>query len=251
MDLKNVHQKLLELVIEFDEICSKNQIKYTLHGGSLLGAIREKGFIPWDDDIDVAMTRNEYIKFEKILKNSHKYYVYGSIKKQFRKKNDDSFWVDIFICDYIDEGLLGKVKNNMLTVLDIMNRDKNSIKLSNFSQYGKKKQIAFRLIYNLGKIFSERKKVSWYEKISEKKFLGNRTLMHRSNDQYKGRNEIFPAEWMDEFIRVPFEDTSLLIMKEYHKMLVKCYGENYMVPIKDTRNSDVHELVRKDGGLKL
>ena len=106
MDLKNVHQKLLELVIEFDEICSKNQIKYTLHGGSLLGAIREKGFIPWDDDIDVAMTRNEYIKFEKILKNSHKYYVYGSIKKQFRKKNDDSFWVDIFICDYIDEGLL-------------------------------------------------------------------------------------------------------------------------------------------------
>ena len=139
----------------------------------------------------------------------------------------------------------------MLTVLDIMNRDKNSIKLSNFSQYGKKKQIAFKLIYNLGKIFSERKKVSWYEKISEKKFLGNRTLMHRSNDQYKGRNEIFPAEWMDEFIRVPFEDTSLLIMKEYHKMLVKCYGENYMVPIKDTRNSDVHELVRKDGGLKL
>ena len=135
MDLKNVHQKLLELVIEFDEICSKNQIKYTLHGGSLLGAIREKGFI----------------KFEKILKNSHKYYVYGSIKKQFRKKNDDSFWVDIFICDYIDEGLLGKVKNNMLTVLDIMNRDKNSIKLSNFSQYGKKKQIAFKLIYNLGK----------------------------------------------------------------------------------------------------
>ena len=53
---------------------------------------------------------------------------------------------------------------------------------------------AFKLIYNLGKIFSERKKVSWYEKISEKKFLGNRTLMHRSNDQYKGRNEIFPAD---------------------------------------------------------
>ena len=75
--------------------------------------------------------------------------------------------------------------------------------------------------------------------------------MHRSNDNYKGRNEIFPAEWMDKFIRVPFEDTSLLIMKEYHKMLVKCYGENYMIPIKDTRNSDVHELVRKDGGLKL
>ena len=69
-DIKEVHNKLLEILIEFDRICRLHQIKYSLEGGTLLGAIKYKGFVPWDDDIDVIMERKEYERFLSILRQN-------------------------------------------------------------------------------------------------------------------------------------------------------------------------------------
>ena len=84
MNIEHTHAQLLELLITFDGFCQEKDIKYTLHGGSLLGAIREKGFIPWDDDLDVAMTRQEYEKLRCALERSTGYHIAGNLKKQFR-----------------------------------------------------------------------------------------------------------------------------------------------------------------------
>jgi lipopolysaccharide cholinephosphotransferase len=67
-DIKEVHKKLLLILLEFDRICRRHNIKYSLEGGSLLGAVKYKGFVPWDDDIDIVMERYEYERFLKICK---------------------------------------------------------------------------------------------------------------------------------------------------------------------------------------
>lgn len=254
MDLEKTHKELLDLTIEFDRICRVNGIKYTLHGGTMLGAVREHGFIPWDDDIDTAMTREEFLKLQNVLNENEHYYIYGDIKKQFRRKEDNSLWVDIFVCDSISSsGPAKRIKLGLLTVLDIMNRDRNSIKLSDLKKYSAFKRGLYRIVWNLGKLFTRNFKVRMYKYISEKCFLGNGTSIHRSNDQYKGRIKVYPAEWMKSFKYLPFEDTEFMVMEKYHDMLSMCYGDDYMTPIKDNRNKDVHDIIRvsENGGVKL
>lgn len=65
--LRNFQLALLSMLLEFNEICKKYNIKYWLDGGSLLGAVRHNGFIPWDDDIDCGMLREDYEKLIKVF----------------------------------------------------------------------------------------------------------------------------------------------------------------------------------------
>jgi len=61
--LTRLHNVMLEIMEEFVRICDENNFTYYMVGGTLLGAVRHKGFIPWDDDMDIAMPRNDYEKF--------------------------------------------------------------------------------------------------------------------------------------------------------------------------------------------
>ena len=69
-----IHQLImLDLLKHFDAICKEHNIKYWLSSGTCLGAVRHGGFIPWDDDLDVEMLRDDYMKFEKVFKETDDY----------------------------------------------------------------------------------------------------------------------------------------------------------------------------------
>lgn len=73
--IADLHEKLFELLNDFDSFCKENGIQYFLAYGSVLGAIRHKDFIPWDDDLDVMMTRENYNKLLSAYKNNEKYFL--------------------------------------------------------------------------------------------------------------------------------------------------------------------------------
>lgn len=75
-DLRRVQNRLLDMLLYIDSVCKKENIKWRLSGGNVLGAIRHKGFIPWDDDVDIALTRKEYKKLcEYFENNPHPQYI--------------------------------------------------------------------------------------------------------------------------------------------------------------------------------
>lgn len=119
---KEIKEIDLKILLYFDSFCKKNKLRYYLSGGTLLGAIRHKGFIPWDDDIDVCMPRDDYEKLIKIYNNNGRFFLMSKekngyvlpiskiIDKKTKIKNKflpesigNSLWIDIIPIDGLPE----------------------------------------------------------------------------------------------------------------------------------------------------
>ena len=253
MDKQTAHKHLLEILCVFDDFCREHHIRYTLHGGTLLGAVRGNEFIPWDDDADVALTRADYQRLAAAVEDfSPEYHIRGNIKKQFCRKDNPDIWVDLFVCDYItDNKLLRKLKLGILTVLDVMNRDRESMKLSNLKEYSRLKQLIYRIIFAVGQLFPKRWLSKCYLHVGEKWFLGKKQSMFRSSDYYVGRKLTFPAEWMEHYKKVFFSGRELPVLENSDELLLQCYGADYMTPIFQERNEEIHSMIRSDKGIEL
>lgn len=127
LTLEQIHAEQKNMLEEIDKFCKKEKITYYICGGTLLGAIRHKGFIPWDDDVDILMPRPDYEKFHEILKKYNYHLNESLIFRSFKYNNlllpfgkvmntkfkmqthyyenefDNYLWVDIFPMDGLPE----------------------------------------------------------------------------------------------------------------------------------------------------
>lgn len=245
---KNLLKKrLLTLLKDFDSICKGNNINYTLHGGSLLGAIRHGGFIPWDDDIDIAMTHCEYMKLCRVLESSDEFYINTKLVKMpkfMRQNSGDIELLDIFEYTYISEKILPqKIKILALLLVGALSKPIESLDIKTDSRHPVIRKITVNILSAIGSKLSHEVKLKWYKTISTKWCQGRHMYIHRSNDKADSVGIILPSECMKDYKYVDFEDTKMMISNGYDEILRTAYGDDYMtLPPAEKRQGHMNEV---------
>lgn len=229
-DLSLLHDKLLDLLKNFDQICRENNINYSLYAGSLLGAIRHNGFIPWDDDADVVLERKEFEKFLTSIPDNFEI-IRSPWLYRFKKKNE-KYFIDIFIFDFTSNKSIGrKIHVNLIRFTQGILKD--SINL-------RKGGLLFKSLtlftFLLGKPFSTKLKLNIYDFYSK---LWNKSTNRRyiisSHDQFYYVGKIFPVDIILEYEEVSFEGCKFFAIKDSHVFLKIFYGDYMKLPDEDKR----------------
>lgn len=262
--LTAVQHTLLGFLKEVDRICRKHHIKYFLGGGTLLGAVRHKGFIPWDDDADVMMLREDYEHFLTVLPYELPNYITDQNTEEANHFAFTKLRLNETILSTEFSARFKNLHNGVF--LDVLAQDKTSNK--RFSQKLHMKMTAQLRWLVLNKwrgtpMNANNKFVSFIGDVIKAIFplkalekMQNR-MMTRYNKKdtgvlydSMGRNVergAYPEEWLKEAVYVDFEDAKLPIPKEWDKYLSYLYGDYMeMIPVSERHVS--HEIVRIDLG---
>lgn len=245
-DVLLIQNYLLYLLENFDKICRENNLKYFLRGGSLLGAIRHSGFIPWDDDIDIGMMRNDFDKLVKVLADTDfeiSYYFNNTSRKWncqlprfVHKYNGIRVFIDIFAFDYTE-------KNEEDAILEY--NQKRDVLWDNMSKLVSTGEVASYIGTMLENYSGDIEKLkSVYEK----------EIKH---GQEQEKNIIYPFDWFDTTQRLYFNTDDLFplqeimfankikvyIPKNYDVALQACYKNYLGFPNKLEEHKDTHQFM--------
>lgn len=257
IELEEQKKLLIEILKYFDNICRKNNLKYTLVGGSLIGAIRHKGIIPWDDDIDVGLLYENYKKLLDLLKRE-KNEIY---EVQYFGCNSTYFYPFIKIVDkrttlieldkkpikdygvYLDIFCFNNFPNNSIIRRIHYMKIMFCKKLINLYSYNQNyinnqkkfvKKIGNIICSKIGFEFLNRK----FQKISIKYNNNNNCKFCSLNWPYYGYDkEIFLLKDFAEFIDYDFEDMKAMIISSYDEILKTTFNDYMKLPPVEKRNT--------------
>ena len=246
--IKKLQAVCLELMMEIDRICRKNNIQYTLEGGTLIGAVREHGFLKWDDDADISMTRGEYMRFCKACQadlDTKKYFLHDYVTDpeypwgysklrmngtslvqlgQEHLKFHDGIFVDIFIYDNVPDGFISRRLHFAACYC---------IRKCQYSIVGKKtaKNVFLRGWYTIINKIPKKWLFSWLEKMAKSTGKKRTELMRHYTFPYFRKECLYglPSHCFDEYMDADFEGRKVRITKDYDTFLTLKYGD-YMTP---------------------
>ena len=250
-----IKQIELNLLLKLDEICKNNGLKYYLCGGTLLGAIRHKGFIPWDDDIDVLMPRDDFEKLlqlektqkeesiEKIVSWKSGSSIYPFIKlintdtvvkeKYLDEKFTTGIWIDIFPLDGMPENKIiiekkfKKIKFYKTVLLTAYSESGKGA--SWYATLAKRFLIPICKRLNTEKLCNKLNDISKEFSISESPYVGGFLWGY-------GPQEKMPKEFLEQ-VNVEFEGHSFPAPKCWNFYLKQLYGDYMQLPPVEKRIS--------------
>ena len=263
---KALKEQLLEMYKDVAEVCQRHKLTLFLCGGSALGCVRHQGFIPWDDDLDLMMTRKDYEVFKKLFqKELGEEYILcapnysGTAKARFPKvikkdtvykeitdldgKVPSGFFLDIFILEGVPENkLVQKIKGNWCNVLIFLStcafwyeqRNPSMYKLSEGnpeSEQGLKKRL------RIGRFCSRIMPASgWFDKADKAmQYRGKTGLLGIPSGRKHYFGEIFRKEQYLPARKGVFENSEALLPNDYEAYLTNLYGDYMKLPPEDKR----------------
>lgn len=260
--MKKVWSVQLDLLDKFSSVCEENGLNYFIDGGTLLGAVRHEGFIPWDDDVDVIMPRQDYIHLCRIAEDvfDEPYFFQTTISEhksnfirmhaQLRNSETTGFirqdecldinkgiFLDIFILDgvpnsVIKRALFKKIIRRIKKIFECINNiETNGMLLKDKLYWNLFKSILKGENYYKFFILFHNHIMGWYSK-KETKYIGDLTLDWREN-------VIWKTEWFRESVYLNFENLKLRAPIDYSEVLYKQYGEYLKFP-EDITNTNSH-----------
>lgn len=244
---------ILDILVFFDDFCKKNNLRYTLAYGTLLGAARHHGFIPWDDDIDVEMPLSDYMKLLKLMEaipSEHRYQLHSLYTE--KKFNERYYYPFAKLEDSYTKVEYFKTNDEGGAFIDIFPMTPLPLNSKKWFLYNKKARLLKILLAGLnGKNRSAfrnsisiiENKVIDYRDIRNKlwnlatKYVSKETsnyLVDGTWHDYKDKN-FFPREWFNDYTTIDFEGYQLSVISRYKEMLRHDYGTWEDLPPKEQR----------------
>ena len=236
---------LLDIIREVDMLLYHGGVKYSLCGGTLLGAVREKGFIPWDDDIDIMVDRINFNKLLAVFESTENMeYTLNDVlwvrriqKKNSLKKDLSVPTIDVFVMDNCPDSKIKQAgKLFLIKVLQGMMKDGKGHTQVSFLY-----RLCLGVTALLGRAFSQKRKLKWYDRVSQ---IGNKAdtkQLGMYNDLFINLNLKYSNKMFSKYINGSFEDLVLPITAEYDNYLSTVYGD-YMTPPKESDRKPMHMI---------
>lgn len=255
LTMKEIQGVSLEILKKITKVCEDNGFRYTLAFGTLIGAVRHKGFIPWDDDIDIQMPRPDYEKLLLYLKNNPidhlkvfywKYvnnYPLGisricDMRYRIHEKNFIDCGLGVFVDIYPIDGL-GHSYNEAKRTYSITDKSRaNLLRLGSIEN----RKISLKYItkdfrYYISSIILRLKGIKSIQRKLEKeaKLLPFEEYEYVGIPNWNWAHIVFQQGWYNNLIKAPFEDGEFYITKNYDEMLKEEYGDYMQLPPVEKR----------------